>query len=404
MSETNNTLPILRQENVQMIVTSAPQVYDKNALSSQKCSDVGKQLLETIKQHGMTDQLDQECAAYLEKTKKTLKVMNDRRSPFTKLFDQIRSEFTSMENTIDPSKKDSIPFQIQQARNAFAAKKRAEEEAKRQEELRKQQREMAIAKYRQDVEDDYRKQFDNLVTRDINFLSTLNQNLTMDNYTSTLTQVKAVETNLLDSWFTSLQSYAHKPYELNDGDAIIIRQEILHRIAPDLKAQYKAEIGEYKDTVLDNLPSKYRELERMAKANAEEQARLKAELEAKEAAELRRLDEERKKKEQEAQAAKQMQQQATEMGNLFDQTQIATPAGYQPKTSVKLRVTPLNAQGVLDILSMWWSKEGQFTPVDELIKMFKKQVTFVEKLANDKEGKELINTPNVRYEEEVKAK
>lgn len=398
------TLPILQQENTLMIIQTAPQVYNKNSLSSQKCTEAGQNLLNEITEKGMSDELDKVCAEYIEKTKKTLKVMNERRSPFTKIFDQIRSEFTSMENAIDPSKVTSIPFLVQQTRNAYAAKKRAEEEAKRQEELRKQQREMALTKYRADVEDDIRRQFDQLVTRDINFITGLNQALTLDNYTVTVMKIKAVSDTLPIDWAQSLASYAHKPYEISDSEAVAIRKEVMERVFPSLREQYKAEIGEYKDTVTDNLPAKYRELEKMAKANAEEQARLKAELEAKEAAELNRLEEERKKKEQEAQAAKQMQQQANEMGGLFDQTQTLTPAGYQPKTSVKLRVTPLNAQGVLDILSMWWSKEGQFTPVEELVKIFKKQITFVEKLANDKEGKELITTPNVRYDEEVKAK
>lgn len=404
MSNEKNTLPALRQENVLMIMESAPQVYDKNTLSSQKCSEAGERLLDDIRRKGMTDELDLMCSAYIEKTKKTLKVMNERRSPFTKIFDQVRSEFTSMENAIDPSKKDSIPWQVQQARNAYAAKKRAEEEARRQEELRRQQHESDLAGYRQSAENDFRQQFDDLVTKDIDFLSALSRGLTMDNYTATLKKVMAVDINLSPAWVSSLQCHVHKPFGITDAEAVKIREEVMQRILPDLKTQYKAEIGEYKDTILETLPNKYAELERISKADAELQARLKAELEAKQAAELRSLDEERKKKEQEAHAAKQMQQQATEMGNLFEQARIATPAGYQPKASVRLKATPLNAQGVLDILTMWWIKEGQFTPVDELQKMFKKQMTFVDRLANDKEAKELINTPNVRYDEEVKAK
>ena len=53
---------------------------------------------------------------------------------------------------------------------------------------------------------------------------------------------------------------------------------------------------------------------------------------------------------------------------------------------------------------MWWSKEGQFLPIEELSKIFKKQLTFCEKVANDKDNPEFIKSPFVRYEEEVKAK
>ena len=38
---TNPNLPILRQENVQMIVQSAPDAYNTNSLSSMRCSDYG---------------------------------------------------------------------------------------------------------------------------------------------------------------------------------------------------------------------------------------------------------------------------------------------------------------------------------------------------------------------------
>ena len=403
MSETNN-LPILRQENVQMIAQSAPDTYNTNSLSAKRCFDYGSNLLSEIQRGGMTDELDKQCAEYIEKAKRTLKAMNERRSPITKLFDQIRSEFTGMENTIDPTKKDTIPYQIQQARNTYAAKKREEAERARKEEMRRQQREQAISRYKQEAEDDYRRQFDSLITEKINDLTSLNQSLTVENFEAVSTNIKGFNITLGNEWFQHCQSYAHKPYEITDAEAIEIRQSILNRLSKQFKEQFQAEVGEYRDTIADALPSKKRELERMAKANAEEQARMKAELEAREAAETRRLDEERKRKEEEAKAAKQVQQSANEMDGLFAQTAVATPVVYQPKTSVKQKITVDSADGVLAVVSMWWSKEGQFLPLEELLKIFKKQFTFCEKVANDKDNPEFIHSPFVRYEEEVKAK
>ena len=401
MSENNL---ILREENVALITQSAPQTYDQNALSCQRCSEYGQNLLDEIKQYGMSDELDKRCADYIEKTKRTLKTMNEKRSPYTKLFDQIRSAFTAMENAIDVSKKDTVPFLIQQARNVFAAKKREELERQRQEELRKQQREQALNRYKQEAEDDYRRQFDQKVTTDINTLNALNQSLTLENFDEVSGKIKGFSDILPNEWFQQLPSYAHRPFEITEEEAKTIQRETLNRISKSLKEQYQAEIGEYRDTITDSLRSKKVELERMAKASAEEQARLKAELEAREAAEARRLDEERKRKEEEAKAAKQAQAQAAEMDGLFGMASVATPATYQPKTSVKQRIVVSNAEGYLAVLSLWWAKEGQFLSNDELAKMFKKQVTYCEKLANDKEKPEYIQSPFVKYEEEVKAK
>lgn len=99
-----------------------------------------------------------------------------------------------------------------------------------------------------------------------------------------------------------------------------------------------------------------------------------------------------------------MQQEAAEVGNLFGQQAIVTPAGYQPKTSVKKRLVFHDAQGVLAALSLWWSKEGQYQSVEDLSKVFKKQIAYCEKLANDKDHPEFISSTSVSYEDEVKAK
>lgn len=387
-----------------MIAQSAPQTYDTNALSSQRCSEFGQRLLAEIQQYGMTDEIDKRCAEYIDKAKRTVKAMNERRAPITKLFDEIRSQFTGMESSVDPTKKDSVPYQIQQHRNAYAAKKREEAERARREEMARQQREQAINRYKQDAEDDYRRQFDALITSTINELTSLNQSLTIENYDEVSAKIKGFNINLGNEWFQHCQSYAHKPYEINDAEAIQLRQEILKRLSTQFKEQFLAEVGEYRDTIVDALPSKKRELERMAQANAEEKARLEAELKAREAAEARRLEEERRRKEDEAKAQQQVKSQANELDGLFGAAQVATPVGYQPKTAVKLRVKALNADGILAIVSMWWSKEGQFLPIDELEKIFKKQITFVEKVANDKNKPETIDSPFVSYEEEVKAK
>lgn len=55
----------------------------------------------------------------------------------------------------------------------------------------------------------------------------------------------------------------------------------------------------------------------------------------------------------------------------------------------------------MQILSMWWAKEGCRMTDGELSKIFKKQITFCEKLAN-KEG-EFISDESVQYIDDVKA-
>ena len=123
-------------------------------------------------------------------------------------------------------------------------------------------------------------------------------------------------------------------------------------------------------------------------------------MEARQRAEAERMEKERAAREAEAKAKAEMDKQAAEMTSLFNQQ--ATVSDYQPKTKVTKRIQLLNPEGIMPIISLWWSKEGCTLPMDELAKIFKKQITFCEKLAN-KDGV-FVNDESVEYVDEVKAK
>ncbi len=403
---TNTELTIVRSENVQLIAQSAPEVYQSNTLSCQRCADYGQRLLDQINADGMTDELDVQCATYINKARNTVKKMNTNRSAITKLFDQIRSGFTQMENSIDPTKTASIPYQIQQLRNTYAAQKREEEERKRRAEMLRQQREQAFNAYKTDVEDDYKKSFSDYTANAIDTLTKLNTAVTLDNYEQQSKAIKQYAVTLPDNWATVTTSNVRIPSELADIQDQLseVRQSILAKLMPQFTEQFQFEVGEYRDSILDALPSKKAQLERMSKADAEYKASMEAEMRAREAAEAKRIEDERKRKEEEEAAKKKLQQEAAEVGNLFASQATVAPSGYQPKTSVKKRLVFHDAQGVLAAVSLWWSKEGQFLSVEELSKTFKKQITYCEKAANDKDHPEFISSSSVSYEEEVKAK
>ena len=142
--------------------------------------------------------LDMQCANYINKARNTVKKMNTNRSAITKIFDQIRSEFTGMENSVDPNKTGSIPYQIQQERNAYAARKREEEERRRREEIIRQQREQALCRYKQDVEDDFKRQFNVYTTNATNELTKLNSGLTLENYEAQCKTIREYPVTLPD--------------------------------------------------------------------------------------------------------------------------------------------------------------------------------------------------------------
>ena len=112
-----NELAIIRKENIELIVSSAPAAYNENTVSHDRCIEAGNQLLALMRQ-GMTDELDQQAATFIEKARKTVRKMNDKRAPLTKLFDEVRGAFTGMENDIDVTKSGTVPYLIQRSATA----------------------------------------------------------------------------------------------------------------------------------------------------------------------------------------------------------------------------------------------------------------------------------------------
>lgn len=380
---------LVKQENVEMIVKNAPQSYNENQISHDRCIETGKKLLADIQTAGgMNDELDQRAAEFINRARNTVKKMNDKRSPVTKLFDEIRTVFTSMENDVDPTKAESVPGKLQKMRNDYAAKKRAEAEARRREEALRQQIEAAKNRYRLAVEEDYQQSFNRMLNASFNELTTLNNNITLENFSQQEKAIRNFPVTLSEDKITLLPSGAMIPAELSANDSLGIRREVMTKLLPKFREQYRFDIGENRDNILFMLPSKKKELEAISQASAEE---------------ARRREEERLRKEEEERNRLKVQQQQNEMAGLFSQAAVVTPC-YQPKLQVKKKIVINSPLGFLDIINLWWATEGCKLTVDELSKKFKSQITICEKLANDKSNPHFIQSKYISYEDEVKAK
>lgn len=399
----NNQLTIIQPENIQTIVSMTPENHRANVESHDKCISYGQQLLARIQQQGMTDELDQQAAKYIDAARKTVAKMNDKRSPLTKLFDQIRSEFTRLEGEIDPSKSGTVPNQLQQLRNKFAAQKREEEERRRREEMMRQQIEQAITQFRYDLEKDWRYQLGTHIQQQCNDMSRLLASVTLDNYIIVEEQFKK-----WDMTFPKFSVNVTKPFLIPEPGHNAIMTDVWNTLKPGFTQQYAEELTKYRDSCLDRLPSKKQELERAAQASAEEAERIRREMEERDRAEAARQEAERKEAERKQRETDEIKKQQAEMESLFDQQAVAstTPVveGYKPKTSVKQKLVPLAPEAFTEIFAMWWSGEGCKMTVEELTKVFKKQITYCEKLANSKTNPVQIKSELISYEDDVRAK
>lgn len=401
MADNTQALTLFEPQNVQTLAEIAPKSLRENQTSHARCLEVGNTLLLRVKKEGMSDALDIEIAQFIEKAKITVKKMNGKRTPVTQLFDQIRKVYTSMENEVDPSKADSIPNQLQAYRNAYAKKKREEENRRRREEAARQAKENAKARYRTDVEVDYVSQFNALVNKSINELTDMDKRLTLDNYEIIYDGVKEYACELPEAWCQNVISGAHRPAELTPDECRAIQANVMAGLVTRFKEQFPFEVQSTRDDIFDRLPSKKKELERMAKASAEEASKIKADMEAKEREEAARKEAERKEREKQDAATSQLASKKQEMDGLFG-LPVATPVGYQPKSQVKKKVIIETAEDIMKVIAFWWSQEGCTKTIEELKKEFKKQITYANTAANSKDAPMFIS--DLRYEDEIKAK
>ena len=393
-----SSVEIVRKENIATIINNAPASYEANRRSHDNCVKAGRLLLGEIEAGGMTDELDRRAAAFIEKTRKTVKKMNETRSAVTRLFDTFRSEFTALENGIDPAKAGTPAYQLQQQRNHYAAKKRAEEEARRRAEAARMEKQRARDSYRQACEEDYRQAFNRTVTQEINRLTDLDARATLENIQAVADTVESTGVELPGSW--QPQSAVHLPMTLTPDECRDIRSEVMAELRPKFEEQYRFEIGDLRADILARLPSKKLELERVAKADAEEAERMKADMAAREAAEAARKEKERQEKEAAERQKAELERRKSEMAGLFDQAEAQQ--AYQPKAKVTKRIVVTEARAYLNVVNTWWQHEGCRMTADELAQVLKKQVTLCEKLDN-KEGI-FIQAEGLEYVDEVKAK
>lgn len=396
---------IIKQENLQQIVSGAPQSYNENKKSHDNCIAACRQLLQAIQQQGgvTNDEIDQKAAVYIEKSRRTVKAMNEKRSPFTKLFDQVRQQFTQIENEIDPSKAGTIPYQLQAFRNQYAAKKLKEQQEAQRKALAEKQHKDALDRILTDIKDDFEKKFQSFLDGSVKALQALDEAITLDNYDASMEQIKNAPTVLPAEFIPGLKFTVSLSYYsgVTPAEAALKEAEAKNTLLQQFTNQYKYEMETNRDYVLDRLPSKKKELEKTVTANAEEAARLQKEKKEREKAERQRLETERQKKQQEAEEAKKLELQQKEMTGLFEGQAIAA-AGSASKAKVTKKIHLIDAEGILPVISMWWSKEGRNLSVEELMKKFKSQITFCEKIAN-KDG-EFIKHEFVEYVDDVKVK
>ena len=392
MEANTNIMTIFQPQNIGSIAQAAPQAWTENNQSHDRCLKYAQVLLDRVRLEGMSADLDKEIAVFLERARKTVTKMKQKRSPVTQLFDSIRSSYAALENDIDPGRKDTLPEQLQQMRNRYADECRQQEEQKR----RERQRLMLINQAKEAHAANCLQTLRQIVVaaenRIIQTIDDIVSATTLENYQLQLMRIEQMTESIPAATVADRYSPQAAAIYIEQGipgpERLQIEQRVLNENINGLIRQSTDNIRERKQRAIDIMPSKRKELERMATAEKDE---------------AERREKERAEREAKEKAAAELAAKRQEMDSLFGSAQ-AQAVEYQPKTSVKKRINVLNPDGFMQVVGMWWAQHGCTLSVAELEKIFSKQLTYCNKLANDKEHPIFIQSEHIEYVDDVKAK
>jgi len=406
MADLDNNLPI-KVEEFTSILQTAPSILTRNEGSVTNCESAGKALLDTIESCGgiTSDELDGQVSAFIDKVKVTVKNMNERRTPITQLLTQISKRFTSLEGQIDLKTSGSVSFKLQAERNKYAAEKIARQKREAEEARRKAQLENEKATYKADLSMLLDSIYDSYIEKHIHAIQGYFDRLTLSNFADNSNYITSANTSFVWSDYVNDVKDTIVTYFLTADIRNAIKIEVANEKKREYPERYTFELQDLKDSLIDRLPSKKKELEDIAelqRTNAEAAAKAEKERQQRDAEEKAAAAKQREKESEERQQASNIAKETAKVQASFDFLAAGMPdTQVKAKVSKKIQVT--NPKGFMLLYQMWFTGEGISMTNDELEKAHKKFITYCEKQAN-KDGGEMIQSPFVRYIDDVKAK
>ncbi|MCD8293541.1 MAG: hypothetical protein LUC23_07270, partial [Prevotellaceae bacterium] len=296
------------------------------------------------------------------------------------------------------------PHRLQQIHNQYAAKLLKEKQEAERKAYEEQQAKQLKEQFKAETELHYLDSFNILLSQQKGRLEKMFNETTLKDYDFKKQSIAHFPTTFnVNNWYDTIGMYftidTHIPSAEQKQINLIARETFVSRFMDT----YTSEITTLCDSLIEKMPGKYDELKELEKLSQEERRKAEAEIAERERLKKEQEEAERKQKEETEKARQQAEQQAKQAADLFAAAATAArPEAYAPKVKVSKKIQLTSPDGILPVIMMWWSHEGKDLSTDELQKIFKRQITFCEKIA----GKDniLIESSSVTYIDEIKAK
>jgi len=391
---------LITQKQLQEVIVSGSEILQTSSVRVDKALTVGENIIQTIKEQGMSAELDERCNKYLVNCRTAKNDIEVQRKPITAFFDQIRKQFTETEAKLDPKKSDTIPAKIQAHRDSYVKLLREEEAKKQALAQAKLDKDNEIINIKSSLETQLSEYVQNHILERKQKLQNSFNNITLENYVEKSKALKVLVVGYDRAHFNSFSPNYQRKHTTQDETTVILNEFMNSKDFNLISAVVVGDLQKFKSELIEKLPSLKTSLEEMAKAGEEEKKRLadeKAKREADAEAKMKAdAEAEKERAAKEAEVSKVAEQTNAMMDNMVLTESVA------PETRDGFQITLLNKTAVAEIFTFWFQREGMTLTVPELEKKTIAQMkSYCEKVGH-KSG-DMIVSENLKYEPVFKA-
>ena len=385
----------LQIAEVQRIIGEAPATLQSNRKSTQNSIEFADNLIQNSKKVGMNDILDGQMASYVEKGRKTITAINDRRKPFTQMVDLLKKEFTGLESLLK-AKVD----EVQHIRNEYATKKMEEQQERERQVLLQQAKEREAIELKRQSEIQLADNFSEYLKEAKKVLIDKFNSATLDNLDAIVDIIAGSGVTLTKEVYITLKPSLKSQYHEGKGLEDIILSVIREKFPGDA-VTYSGELSALRREIVDKKMSKRAELEALAKADEAERSRIEEERRQREKAERLRLETEAEAARQKATADAAVEAAGATAAAMVDAR--AAIASVTPDVKEGYEIILKNIAANLLIAQCWFENEGKTLSQEKIDKVtFARMRKFCETYALKTGG--IISNSMIEYKPVYQAK
>ena len=267
---------LISQKQLQEVIVEGGEILQSSELRVSKAISVGENILQAIKEEGMTPELDERANKFLVNCRTAKTDIENKRKPITAMFDMVRKQFTEIEGKLDVKKVDAVPALIQKHRDDYVKKIKEEEAARQRAAQAVLDKKNEAIEIKASLETQLSEYVQNHIAERKTKLQNSFNNITLENFAEKSKSLRTLVISYDRAHFDSFSPNYNRKHHTQEETTVILIEFMDSKDFTLISAVVVDELKKFKAELIEKLPSLKTSLDEMAKASEEEAKQLAA--------------------------------------------------------------------------------------------------------------------------------